>query len=267
MLSYRLIPTADLIPYARNSRTHSDAQISKIASSIREFGFINPVVTDGKNGIVAGHGRVMAANKLGLKEIPCVEASHLTEAQKRAYVIADNRMALDAGWDADMLKVELGELQSLNFDLALTGFELSEIKEFLSGASSGLAADYTHKVDAPVYQPKGEKPQIGELLDRTRADELIQEIENSKVPKDVAAFLKAAASRHVVFNFEKIAEFYCHADKQTQALMENSALVIIDFKKAMQLGYVKLKEEIAAAFDGSQPEDDEEDEQLLHVHH
>jgi DNA modification methylase len=138
MLSYRLISTADLIPYARNSRTHSDAQIAKIASSIREFGFINPVVTDGKNGIVAGHGRVMAANKLGLKEIPCVEASHLTEAQKRAYVIADNRMALDAGWDADMLKVELGELQSLNFDLALTGFEVGEIDAFLADKTEGL---------------------------------------------------------------------------------------------------------------------------------
>lgn len=138
MLSYRLIPTADLIPYARNSRTHSDAQVAKIASSIREFGFINPVVTDGKNGIVAGHGRVMAAQKLGLKEIPCVEASHLTEAQKRAYVIADNRMALDAGWDADMLKVELGELQGLNFDLALTGFNPDEIGAFLADKTEGL---------------------------------------------------------------------------------------------------------------------------------
>ena len=138
MLSYRLIPTADLIPYARNSRTHSDAQVAKIASSIREFGFINPVITDGANGIVAGHGRVMAAQKLGLKEIPCVEASHLTEAQKRAYIIADNRMALDAGWDAEMLKVELGELKGLDFDLALTGFELGEIESFLADKTEGL---------------------------------------------------------------------------------------------------------------------------------
>jgi hypothetical protein len=129
MLSYRLIPTADLIPYARNSRTHSDAQIAKIASSIREFGFINPVVTDGKNGIVAGHGRVMAANKLGLKEIPCVEASHLTEDQKRAYVIADNRMALDAGWDSSLLKLELGDLKQDGFDLVLTGFDFGELAD------------------------------------------------------------------------------------------------------------------------------------------
>ncbi len=138
MLSYRLIPTTDLIPYARNSRTHSEAQVAKIASSIREFGFINPVVTDGNNGIVAGHGRVLAAQKLGLKEVPIIEAKHLTEAQKRAYVIADNRMALDAGWDAEMLKVELGELKGLNFDLALTGFELGEIDAFLADKTEGL---------------------------------------------------------------------------------------------------------------------------------
>lgn len=127
MLTYKLIPTADLIPYARNSRTHSEAQVTKIASSIKEFGFINPVVTDGKNGIVAGHGRVLAANKLGLKEVPCVEASHLTEAQKRAYVIADNRMALDAGWDFEMLKVELKDLEDMKFDLTITGFDLGEM--------------------------------------------------------------------------------------------------------------------------------------------
>jgi DNA modification methylase len=138
MLTYKLIPTSDLIPYARNSRTHSEAQVTKIASSIKEFGFINPVVTDGKNGIVAGHGRVLAANKLGLKEVPCVEASHLTEAQKRAYVIADNRMALDAGWDIDLLKVELGDLQGMDFDLSLTGFDPGELENFLAEKTDGL---------------------------------------------------------------------------------------------------------------------------------
>jgi DNA modification methylase len=138
MLTYKLIPTSDLIPYARNSRTHSEAQVTKIASSIKEFGFINPVVTDGKNGIVAGHGRVLAANKLGLKEVPCVEAAHLTEAQKRAYVIADNRMALDAGWDIDLLKVEIGDLQGMDFDLSLTGFDPGELENFLAEKTEGL---------------------------------------------------------------------------------------------------------------------------------
>lgn len=138
MLTYKLIPIADLIPYARNSRTHSDAQVAKIASSIKEFGFLNPIITDGSNGIVAGHGRVLAAQKLGLKELPCVEADHLTEAQKRAYVIADNRMALDAGWDAEMLKVELGDLDAAGFDLSLTGFDLGELENFLAEPTEGL---------------------------------------------------------------------------------------------------------------------------------
>lgn len=118
---------ADLIPYVRNSRTHSDEQVAQIASSIKEFGFLNPIIIDGDNGIIAGHGRVMAAQKLGIKELPCIEASHLTDAQRKAYIIADNKLALNAGWDDDMLRIELAELEELGFDLELTGFSLDEI--------------------------------------------------------------------------------------------------------------------------------------------
>jgi ParB-like chromosome segregation protein Spo0J len=125
--AYKTISTADLIPYARNSRTHSDAQVAKLAASIREFGFLNPIIVDGQKGIIAGHGRVMAAQKLGMDKLPCIEADHLTDAQRRAYVIADNRMALDAGWDDDLLKVELKDLDAVGFDLTLTGFDLTEI--------------------------------------------------------------------------------------------------------------------------------------------
>jgi ParB-like chromosome segregation protein Spo0J len=118
---------ADLIPYARNSRTHSDEQITQIAASIKEFGFLNPVIVDGENGIIAGHGRVVAAKKLGMTELPAVEASHLTDAQRRAYIIADNKLALNAGWDDEMLRVEFAELTEAGFDLDLTGFSLDEI--------------------------------------------------------------------------------------------------------------------------------------------
>ena len=121
-----------LIPYARNSRTHSDAQVAQIASSIKEFGFTNPVLIDGGGGIIAGHGRVLAARKLGMSEVPCIRLEHLTDAQKRAYVIADNRLALNSGWDTEMLKVEFSDLQELGFDLELTGFYLDEIKELLA---------------------------------------------------------------------------------------------------------------------------------------
>src|SRR5262249_52683127 len=111
-----------LIPYARNARTHSDAQVAQIAGSIREFGFTNPVLVDGENGIVAGHGRVLAARKFGLTEVPCIEVAYLTDAQRRAYIIADNKLALNAGWDEELLKLELGELKFGGFDVSLTGF-------------------------------------------------------------------------------------------------------------------------------------------------
>jgi ParB-like chromosome segregation protein Spo0J len=124
---YKTSKVADLVPYARNSRTHSPQQVDKIAASIREFGFLNPVIVDGENGIIAGHGRIMAAQKLGIEEVPVIEASHLSDTQKRAYIIADNRLALDAGWDDEMLRVEFAELEEAGFDLELTGFTLDEI--------------------------------------------------------------------------------------------------------------------------------------------
>jgi DNA modification methylase len=136
--AYKTVLTANLIPYARNSRTHSEAQVTKIAASIKEFGFLNPIITDGSNSIVAGHGRVLAAQKLGLESLPVIEAGHLTDAQRKAYIIADNRLALDAGWDNDMLKVELQDLEADGFDLSLTGFDLGEIADFLAEPTEGL---------------------------------------------------------------------------------------------------------------------------------
>ena len=120
-----------LVPYARNSRTHSPEQIAQVAGSIREFGFTNPVLIDGEGGIIAGHGRVMAARQLGLSEVPCIRLAHLTDAQKRAYVIADNKLALNAGWDDALLALELRELAEMDFDLHLTGFDDDEISKLL----------------------------------------------------------------------------------------------------------------------------------------
>lgn len=116
-----------LIPFARNPRTHSDAQIVQIAASIAEFGFNNPILVDTKAGIIAGHGRLLAARKLGLKELPVIVLDHLTEAQKRAYVIADNQLALNAGWDEELLRAELAALQTEDFNLDLIGFEDAQL--------------------------------------------------------------------------------------------------------------------------------------------
>ena len=121
-----------LIPYARNSRTHSDAQVAQIAASIKEFGFTNPVLIDETGSIIAGHGRVMAARKLKIADVPSIRLTHLTEAQKKAYVIADNKLALNAGWDDEMLAVELTDLKDMGFDLDLTGFSTDEIETLLA---------------------------------------------------------------------------------------------------------------------------------------
>lgn len=120
--------TDDLIPYARNSRTHDEAQVAQIAASIKEFGWTNPILLDGENGIIAGHGRVMAAQKLGESKVPTIELAHMTDIQKKAYIIADNKLALNAGWDNEMLALEFDELKDAGYDLGLVGFSLDEIE-------------------------------------------------------------------------------------------------------------------------------------------
>jgi len=144
----------DLIPYANNARTHSDAQVALIAGSIREFGFNNPVLVDGENGIIAGHGRVMAARKLGLASVPVIELSHLNEAQKRAYILADNKLAERAGWDRELLSLELADLSELGIDLGGIGFEGAELDDLLGlGAGDAREEATPEPPVAPVSRP------------------------------------------------------------------------------------------------------------------
>jgi site-specific DNA-methyltransferase (adenine-specific) len=144
------IAVSELVPFAKNSRTHDDAQVAQIAASIREFGFTNPVLIDEVNGIIAGHGRVMAARKLKLTEVPCIRLSHLSESQKRAYVIADNKLALNAGWDEAMLKLELADLKALDFDLDLTGFNTDEIDALLAEKGTEGLTDPDDTPEPPI---------------------------------------------------------------------------------------------------------------------
>jgi len=138
-----------LIPYARNSRTHSDAQVAQIAASIKEFGFTNPVLIDETGSIIAGHGRVMAARKLAITDVPSIRLTHLTEAQKKAYIIADNKLALNAGWDDEMLAVELTDLEDMGFDLDLTGFSTDEIEALLAPVGTEGLTDEDAVPDVP----------------------------------------------------------------------------------------------------------------------
>jgi DNA modification methylase len=131
-----------LVPYVRNARTHSKEQILQLRASLREFGFVNPVIVDKDLNVIAGHGRILAAKEEGITEVPCVFAEHLTEAQKRAYIIADNRLALNAGWDAEMLSVELADLQAADFDVSLLGFDDAELNKLLGGAEDVKEDDF-----------------------------------------------------------------------------------------------------------------------------
>src|ERR1043166_3012376 len=139
-----------LIPYAKNARTHSDEQVAQIAASIREFGWTNPILVDGSNGIIAGHGSLLAARKLGMTLVPVIELAGMTEAQKRAYVIADNKLALNAGWNHELLSLELGDLQGLGFDLSLVGFNDLELEGLLNSGKTGLT-DPDDVPEAPAH--------------------------------------------------------------------------------------------------------------------
>ena len=157
---FQLVDINKLVPYANNARTHNKEQILKLRSSLREFGFVNPVIIDKDYNVLAGHGRIMAAKEERITEVPCVYADHLTEAQKKAYILADNRMALDAGWDDELLAVEMEELQNLGFDLGLTGFDEKEIAD-LFAIDSDEAKQDDFDVDAELEKPC--KSKLGDI--------------------------------------------------------------------------------------------------------
>jgi hypothetical protein len=200
------------------------------------------VLVDEAGSIIAGHGRTLAAQRLKMTEVPVMVAKGWSEAKKRAYVIADNKLAMNAGWDEQMLAIELGELADLNFDLELTGFNKKELQSLLDIAEAERI--YSDKITVPTYEPKNKKPSVEDLYDDTKAIDLIADIKESKLPQTEKDFLMAAASRHIVFNYSKVADFYAHSSKECQELMEKSALVIVDYKQAIENGFVHLTAQI-----------------------
>lgn len=257
-------PISRLRVYDRNARTHSPEQVAQIVASIQEFGFTNPILVAGDGEIIAGHGRLLAAQELELREVPVIVLDHLTAAQRRAYVIADNQLALNAGWDEDLLRTELTDLDGLGFDLSLVGFNNLELSSLMSGQGlpdpmpreedaentndyeDGDESEnpYTGKVDAPQYDITGPKPAVEDLFDEAKVLKLLAAIDASSLPDSEKHFLRAAAYRHAVFNFQRIAEYYAHSEAGVQELMEDSALVIVDIGKAIEEGWVKLTEDL-----------------------
>lgn len=183
-----LVSTDKLIPYVNNARTHSAEQVNKLRSSLREFGFINPVIVDKDYGIIAGHGRVLAAKEEGIDEVPCVMADYLTEAQKKAYIIADNRFAQDAGWDEELLRIEIEALQGENFDVSLTGFEADEIANLFKDGDGKEVQDDDYDLSSALekaaFVEKGDVWTVGRhrLMcgDATSADDVSKLMDGRK---------------------------------------------------------------------------------------
>jgi hypothetical protein len=204
------------------------------------------------NVIIAGNGTVTAAKELGWETID-ITRSQLTGEDATAFGLVDNRSSELAAWDDDNLKEILGELDKSGWDIEGLGWDSDDLKDILdkyseSGSGSDDEDAYTKKIKAPVYEPTGPKPEVKELFDTKKSDELIKKIDASDLHKKEKDFLKYAAYRHVVFNYQNIAEYYAHSDKPAQELFEDSALVIIDFNKAIENGFVKLSQEIAEAY-------------------
>ena len=222
---------ADIVPYANNTKKHDETQIKNVAESIKKYGWVQPLVIDNDGTIVIGHCRALAAERLGIKEVPCVVVSDLTEEEINALRIVDNKTN-ESPWDMDLLAKELPELDLSDFDFDWDFKEKDEDNP------------YTTAVNIPQYNIQGECPSFQEMYDNRKEKEMILDIENSDLSEEEKEFLIAAAHRHCRFNFTAIAEYYAHASPEMQKFMEDSALVIIDMDNAIINGYVKLSKTI-----------------------
>lgn len=232
------LPLDEIIPYENNPRKN-DRAVDAVAESIKNFGFKVPIIVDSENVIVAGHTRLRAAEKLGLKTVPVIRADDLTEEQVTAYRLADNKTAELAEWDFDKLEAELALIEDI--DMSAFGFVFPEDED---EDEDGYDDTYTGKTNIPQYDITGEVPDISDLVDEGKTAELLEEIDNSSLSYTEKEFLRKAAQRHLVFNYKNIAEYYAAASPEMQDLMEKSALVIIDYQDAIMNGFTKLSARI-----------------------
>ena len=236
----------------KNPKTHTKKQLAHIRQSILQFGFLDPIGVWGDDNIVVeGHGRLEALKQLvadGIVEIPeagvpCIRLDHLSRRDRDAYMLEHNQSTMETDWDEALLSELLGDLDDEGLDMSDFGFDVPGDDEDGDGK-------YTAAVNVPQYEVQGERPNIADMLDSSKADELIREIEQSTVSDEEKAFLIQAARRHNVFNYRSAAEYYAQASPEMQRLMERSALVIIDIGDAIANGFVKLQGEIADMLEG-----------------
>ena len=247
-----------------NANRHTSESLQAVQLSVARLGAGRSIVVDAANTVVAGEATLKGAQQLGMptrtietdgSELIVVKRTDLKPGDPRrvALGLADNKTAKLSDFDDTALVEQLRSLGDNQDLLTATGFSDQELMDLMNpdGAKGGAGDDqtYTNKIVAPVYEPKGERPPLSALIDRGKTQELLAGIEASELPADVKEFLRLAAERHTVFNFRQIAEFYCHADAKLQDLMERSGLVIIDFRKAIEYGFVHLTERLGELAD------------------
>lgn len=237
----------ELIPYANNAKLHDDKQVKNIANSIKRYGWQQPGVVTNDGVLIVGHGRRLAALKLGVTMPVKVIEDDMTDEEIREYRLADN-LTNESPWDLELRDAEMAELEFEGFDFDIEPEEVAEAME---------DDKYTMKVNIPQYEPTGEKPDISELYDTDKNDELVEHIMNAEgITDEEREFLLQAAHRHNVFNYKNIAEYYAQSNPEMQRLMEESALVIIDVDDAIAMGYARLADDIRAMIEDG--DDDEE---------
>lgn len=228
---------SDLVPYANNAKIHTDAQVDTICESIKEFGFNDPIgVWHNENGeaeIVEGHGRVLAAEKLGIKEVPIIALDRLSDEQRRAYTHVHNQTTMNSGWDFDTLDKDI---DALIFDWESFGFDISE-----NDCENNL---YSDKTAGLIYEPSGIKPSEYELVDTEGYLKLIEIINESEVPNNIKGFLRFAACRFLEFDYEKIADYYCESEKEIRKLFEMLRLVIVDKDRFIEAAAIELVDDM-----------------------
>ena len=231
----------------RNWRIHPLSQQDALKGVLEEVGWVQQVIVNKRTGnLIDGHLRCQLAAREGAKTIPVVYVD-VSEDEEALVLATLDPIGAMAATDKQKLDELFAGIESENENVRKMMDEIAEKEKLDYGGSSELDK-YTRNIQAPIYEPKGEKPAINELYDETRTNELLAEIESSELPESEKEFLRVAARRHTILNYKRIAEYYAHSAQNVQALMENSALVIIDFDRAIELGYVKLSEQIAAQY-------------------
>jgi DNA modification methylase len=224
-----MVPIEELVPYARNARTHSETQISQISASLKEFGWTNPVLIDSKNGIIAGHARVLAAKRIGYAEVPCISLENLTEMQVKALVLADNKLALNAGWDEKLLSLELGDLRDSGFNIDLIGFDRDELSELFAGE---MTEGMTNEDEIPPT-PEKATSQAGDLWMLGRHRLLCGDATN----EEHVARLMAGQKADMVFTDPPYNINYSGRGKQTSNTIKNDNLEVLEFQKFLAAAF------------------------------